>query len=81
MDMADAMILKRLADTGLLDPSKAFPESYLNHVDRTLMRSGWNFLAPCETSIDMKRFWDDIGEDKFAAFQKDYAFVTLPMTV
>lgn len=81
MDMPDAMISKMLADMGLRAPRKAFPESYLDHVDRTLMRSGWNFLAPCESSIDMKRFWDDIGEDKFAAFQKDYAFVTLPMTV
>lgn len=81
MDMPDAMVAKMLADMGLRAPRGAFPETYLDHVDRTIMRSGWDAQIPCESSIDMKRFWDDIGEDKFAAFQKDYPLVCVPITV
>ncbi|HEU4837990.1 MAG TPA: hypothetical protein VFS88_01100 [Micavibrio sp.] len=78
MDLNDAIISKMLADMGLRAPRKAFPEAYLNHVDNTLMRAGWDVGGPCASSIDMKRFWDDIGEDKFAAFKKDYSRVAEP---
>lgn len=76
MDLNDAIVSKMLADMGLRAPRKAFPEAYLDHVDHTLMRSGWDVAGPCASSVDMKRFWDDIGEDKFAAFKKDYPRVT-----
>lgn len=81
MDLSDALVSKMLADMGLRAPRKAFPESYLDHVDRSLMRDITQTGSACESSIDMKRFWDDIGEDKFAAFQKDYPLVTIPLTV
>jgi hypothetical protein len=67
-----------LADMGLRAPRKAFPGAYLNHVDDTLLRAGWDVGGPCASSVDMKRFWDDIGEDKFAAFKKDYPRVAEP---
>jgi hypothetical protein len=72
LDLNDAIVSKTLADMGLRAPRRAFPESYLDHVDRSLMRSGWDVGGPCASSIDMKRFWDEIGEDKFAPFKKDY---------
>lgn len=72
MDLNDAVVSKILADMGLRAPRRAFPGSYLDHVDQSLMRSGWDVGGPCASSIDMKRFWDDIGEDKFAPFKKDY---------
>ncbi len=81
MDMSDALVAKILADMGLRAPRRAFPESYLDHVDRSLMRSGWDVGGPCASSVDMKRFWDDIGEDKFAAFKKDYPRATEPVRV
>lgn len=81
LDLNDALVSKMLADMGLRAPRKAFPETYLDHVDRSLMRSGWDAGGPCASSIDMKRFWNDIGEDKFAAFKKDYPRVMEPVRV
>lgn len=72
MDMNDAIISKMLADMGLRAPSGAFPGAYLDHVYSALMRCGRDAGGPCASSVDMKRFWDDIGEDKFAAFKKDF---------
>lgn len=81
LDLNDALVSKMLADMGLRAPRKAFPEAYLDHVDRSLTRSAWQDGAACASSIDMKRFWDDIGEDKFAAFKKDYPRVEIPVRV
>ncbi len=81
MDLNDAIVAKTLADMGLRAPRKAFPESYLEHVDRTLMRSGWDVGGPCVSSVEMKRHWDEIGEDKFAAFRREYSLVNVPVTV
>lgn len=78
MDLSDAVVSKMLADMGLRAPRRAFPESYLDHVDSSLMRSGWDVGGPCASSIDMKRFWDDIGEDKLAPFRKEYPRVSEP---
>ncbi len=81
MDLNDAIVAKTLADMGLRAPRKAFPESYLEHVDRTLTRSGWDVGGPCASSVEMKRHWDEIGEDKFAAFRKEYSLVNEPVSV
>jgi len=72
MDMNDAIVAKSLADMGLRAPRRAFPESYLEHVDRSLMRSGWDVGGPCASAMEMKKHWDRIGEDRFAAFSRQY---------
>lgn len=79
MDLNEAIVAKTLADMGLRAPRKAFPAAYLDHVDRSLMRSGWDVGGPCESSVAMKQHWDKIGEDRFAAFRKDYALVEEPV--
>lgn len=81
LDLSDALVSKMLADMGLRAPRKAFPEAYLDHVDRSLMRNTLQDGVCCASSVDMKRFWDDIGEDKFAAFKKDYPRVEIPVRV
>jgi hypothetical protein len=81
LDLNDALVAKMLADMGLRAPRCAFPQDYLDHVDRSLMRSGFEVGSACASTIDMKRFWDDIGEDKFAAFKKDYPRVQEPARV
>lgn len=81
MDLNDAIVAKTLADMGLRAPRRAFPESYLEHVDRSLMRSGWDVGGPCASSIEMKRHWDETGEDKFAAFRREYSLVNEPVGV
>lgn len=71
VDISDAVVSKTLADMGLRAPRSAFPESYLEHVDRTVALSGWEAGGPTASSIDMKRFWDDIGEDSFATYRRE----------
>ncbi len=81
MDLNDAIVAKTLADMGLRAPRKAFPESYLEHVDRSLMRSGWDVGGPCASSVEMKKHWDVIGEDRFAAFRREYSLAIEPAQV
>lgn len=81
LDLNDALVSKMLADMGLRGPRRAFPESYLDHVDRVCMRASGDDGGPCASSVDMKRFWDDIGEDKFAPFKKDFPRVEIPARV
>lgn len=72
LDQSDAYVCKTLADMGLRAPRRAFPETYLEHVDETLKRSGWDVGGPCASTIDMNRFWDEIGEDKSTSFKREY---------
>lgn len=81
MDLNDAIVAKTLADMGLRAPRKAFPVSYLEHVDRSLMRSGWDVAGPSPSAIAMKHHWDITGEDKFAAFRREYSLLNEPLTV
>lgn len=70
MDLSDAMVAKTLADLGLRAPRRALPEGYLEFVDRSLLRSGWEVGGPAGSSLEMKQHWDRIGEDKFAAVRR-----------
>ncbi len=81
MDLADALIAKMLVEKGLRAPRAAFPNTYLEHVDKSLMRSGWDIGGPCESTLSLKQYWDNIGEDRFAAFRKDYPRVQEPATI
>lgn len=81
MDMNDAIVAKTLADMGLRAPRMALPEAYLEYVDRSLMRSGWDIGAPCASTICMKRHWDEIGEDKFAAIRREQKLPSEPAWV
>lgn len=72
MDITDALVAKTLVDMGLRAPRKAFPASFLEHADNALMRTGWDVGGPSNALIDLKKHWDDIGEDRFAAFRKSY---------
>lgn len=79
MDLNDAIVAKTLADMGLRAPRKAFPEAYLEHVDRSLLRSGWDVGGPCASTIEMKAHWDKIGEDRFAAARRNYGTLSEPI--
>ena len=70
MDLSDAMVAKTLADQGLRAPRRALPEGYLEFVDRSLLRGGWEVGGPIGSSLEMKQHWDRIGEDKFAAVRR-----------
>ncbi|PZO89089.1 MAG: hypothetical protein DI626_00035 [Micavibrio aeruginosavorus] len=62
LDMNEAYVSKTLADMGLRAPRRAFPEAYLSHVSEALTRANWEVGGPSASTIDMKRFWDDIGD-------------------
>jgi hypothetical protein len=81
MDLGDALVAKTLVDLGLRAPRRAMPAAYLDHVDRSLMRSGWDVGGPSPSSLELKSHWDMIGEDPFAAFRREYTLVDVPVTV
>ncbi len=81
MDASDALVAKTLVDLGLRAPRRALPQSYLEHVDKSLMRSGWDLGGPCASTLNIKSYWDAIGEDRFASFRKDYPLVAEPARV
>ena len=75
MDLSDALVAKTLVDFGLRAPRTSFPAAYLEHVDDSLMRTGWELGAPSSSSIAVKKHWDGIGEDPFASIRRDYSVV------
>lgn len=70
LDIRDALVTKTLVDCGLRARRKAFPDEYLEHADNTLLRSGWEIGGPTAPLIALKKFWDEIGEDKLAAYRQ-----------
>ena len=71
-DYTDAQVSKMLVDMGLRVGRDGLPADYLDFADASLMRSGWDVGGPSKGLAALKAFWDDIGEDKFAAFRKTY---------
>ena len=75
LGMGDEFVSKVLGDQGLRCPRQSFPSSYLEFVDKSLMRSGFAVGAPSMATIELRKFWDKIGEDKFAAYQYKFDVV------
>lgn len=69
LDVGDELIAKTLVDLGLRAPRAAFPCAYLDYIDQSLMRTGWDVGGPARSSLLLKEHWDTIGEDSFAAFR------------
>ncbi len=66
MDISDALVAKTLVDCGLKAPRKAFPVSFLDFVDKSVMRSSWDVASPPVSVMKLRDFWDTIGEDRFS---------------
>ena len=73
LDIGDALVAKTLVDCGLRAPRQSFPAEYLEFIDKSLLRSGWEIGGPTASAAELKAHWDNIGEDKFAAFRRDVA--------
>lgn len=71
LDIRDALVSKILVDCGLRGVRKAFPSEYLDHVDASLMRSGWEVGGPTAAAIELKKYWDKVGEDTLAAYRRE----------
>lgn len=77
-DMAghsDAHVSKVLVEFGLRAPRMAFPAEFLRYADRALMRSDWEIGGPSAGLLALKAYWNEIGEDKFVAFQSGFDLV------
>lgn len=81
MDIGDALAAKMLVDMGLKAPRRAFPAAYLEHVDRSLMRSGWEAGGPGRAALALRQYWDAIGENRFIGIWQDYPRPSVPETV
>ncbi|HPD83486.1 MAG: hypothetical protein R3D88_06100 [Alphaproteobacteria bacterium] len=81
LDISDALIAKTLVDLGLRAPRASFPSEYLDFVDKSLLRSGWEIGGPTESAAALKLHWDKIGEDKFAAYRREPVYIEPPMFV
>ncbi len=71
LDLGDALVAKTLVDLGLRVPRKAFPSAYLEFVDKSFMRKAWDLGSPNEDLVELRHYWDKIGEDKFSSFRHD----------
>lgn len=78
LDIGDALVAKTLVDCGLRAPRQSFPAEYLEFIDKSLLRSGWEVGGPSASAAELKAHWDKIGEDKFAPFRRS---IGIPETV
>lgn len=81
MDLNDGIVSKSLADMGLRAPRNALPETYLEYLDRSLMRPGWDVGGPCASAIAMKDHWNSLGEDYGATTLNSYGTLSDPVHV
>lgn len=72
MDVQDDEIAKVLVDHGLRAPRVAFPATYLEFIDNSLMRNEWEPGAASEAIKELRDHWGRIGEDRFAGFKRYY---------
>ena len=75
MDYTDAQITKMLVDMGLRAGRDAFPADYLEFAYNSLMRTGWEVGGPSAGLLALQDYWDTTGEDKFAAFKRQYSLL------
>jgi len=76
MDYTDAQIAKMMVDCGLRVGRSGLPMDYLEFADAALMRSGWDVGGPSHSLSALKAYWDESGEDKFAAFRREYSLLS-----
>ncbi|HAJ89859.1 MAG TPA: hypothetical protein DCM27_02410 [Rhodospirillaceae bacterium] len=72
MDMPDEHITKILVDLGLRAPRMAFPEVYLEVVDKISLREIHDLNYGSFALRELRHHWQAIREDKFAAFNRGY---------
>lgn len=56
-DNSDAYVANILVEMGLRAPRLAFPNAFLDHADRALMRRGWDIGAPSKALEDLRSHW------------------------
>lgn len=72
LDYSDGHISKILVDLGLRAPRMAFPSEFLDFCDKSLLRKSWDIGAPTESLKCLREHWGRSGDDKFAAFNREF---------
>jgi hypothetical protein len=72
---SEAHVSKVLADLGLKASRLAFPAEFLDYADASMMRQGYEYGAPSQSTKDLVDHWVTIGEDQFAGFKRQYSLV------
>jgi hypothetical protein len=57
LDHSDAFVAKILVDHGLRASRKAFPESYIEHIDQSMKRCAWTIGGPSFPARSLQRYW------------------------
>lgn len=73
MDYGDAVVARILVDLGLRAPRVAFPAEFLKFVDQSLMRPRNSVGGASRSLIELRKFWDSVGESRFAHVSGDYS--------
>lgn len=75
MYLSDALVAKNLVDMGLRSRRKAFPISFLDFADKSVMRNSWDHGGgPAPSVMALKEYWDRIGENRFGnGLRTEYA--------
>ncbi len=76
-DYSDAHVGKVLVELGLRAPRMAFPAEFLSYADQALMRKSWDVGAPSDDLQALQRYWNEIGESRFAAYNRDYPLLSI----
>lgn len=66
LDHSDAFVAKVLVDLGLRASRRAFPQDYIEHVDKSV-GTGSGFLRPGRSgghSVAIKKYWAGVGADE-----------------
>ena len=72
MQSPNMQISKVLVDLGLRAPRMAFPESYLEFIDKLAMREIHDIGYSNHALRDLRHHWQAIREDKFQTFGMSY---------
>ncbi len=72
MNEEDADIAMVLVGLGLRAPRLAFPESFLELMDKSMMRQIHDPASCAPAMRELQGHWHSKGDDKFAAFRRCY---------
>lgn len=78
LDVSEEILCKTLVDLGLRAPRFAFPASYLNFADQSLMRGGLEVGAATETLKELQTHWNKLGEARLLSQRNDMPFLGIP---
>ncbi|MGH1404571.1 MAG: hypothetical protein ACRBDL_10030 [Alphaproteobacteria bacterium] len=76
LHISDAHVSKELVEMGLRAPRLSFPLEFLDFIDRSMMRCGWDIGAPSSAMVELRDVWfENVGQDRLPLFRHVHAIV------